>query len=535
MFDYIVVGAGSAGAVIASRLSENAANRVLLLEAGPSDSNPMFHMPGGAAEMLKSKKTNWHFYTPPQKSLNNREIFVPRGKGLGGSSSVNGMVYIRGHRDDYDRWAQQGNAGWSYAEILPYFKRSEDNVRGESLYHGVGGLLKVSDAPFKHELYDHFLAAAYECGHSKTEDFNGAQQEGFGRYQATLRDGRRSSSSAAFLTKAARARANLSIVTGAHVTKVVLNGSKVTGVEYRVGRSLKSEDCAKEVILSAGAIKSPHILQTSGIGRREDLERAGIQVLKELPGVGHNLQEHLDLLMNFSLTKPIALNDTATKIHLQIKTGLEYFLFNKGVATCNMIEAGGFVRSSAEETIPDLQMHFIPINMEGLIDPIPKQHGISIHTCQLRPDARGTVLPLDSNPLSSPVIDFNFLESERDWRAMVRSYEVTRDIVQSSAWGGLIGDSLHPSSHLTEEEAIRQFIRAHSETVYHPVGTCKMGSDEQAVVDNELRVHGLEGLRVADAAIMPSLIGGNTNAPCMMIGEKCADMILGRKLPAEAV
>jgi choline dehydrogenase len=533
MFDYIVVGAGSAGCVLAARLSENPQHKVLLLEAGPNDNNPLVHMPGGAAEILKSNKMNWQMYTVPQPALNNRRIYVPRGKLMGGSSSLNGMVYIRGHQWDYDHWSELGNAGWSYNEVLPYFKRSEDNVRGESRYHGVGGGLKVSDAPCQNILYDKFIAAGLELGYSATDDFNGAQQEGFSRYQATLRNGRRSSSAAAFLTREVRARANLSIVTGAHVTRVVLNGNRVTGVEYKVGRKLQQADASREVVLSAGAIKSPHILQTSGIGRREDLERAGIKVLKDLPGVGHNLQEHLDILVNFTCTKPITMNAAATQIPLQIKTALEYFLFNKGIATCNMIEAGGFVKSSDDLAIPDIQLHFIPILMHGLIDPIPKQHGMSIHACQLRPNSRGSVVPASADPLVSPLVDYNFLDNEADWKVIQRCYEVVRDIAQAKAWDGLMGEPSRPDSHLTDEGRIREFLRQVCETVYHPVGTCKMGSDEQAVVDNELRVRGLEGLRVADASIMPTLIGGNTNAPSIMIGEKCADLIQGHKLPAE--
>jgi choline dehydrogenase len=534
MFDYVVVGAGSAGCALANRLSENPQNKVLLLEAGPNDKHPMVHMPGGAAEVLKSNKMNWQMYTVPQPALNNRRLYVPRGKLLGGSSSLNGMVYIRGHKWDYDHWSELGNAGWSYAEVLPYFKRSEDNIRGESYYHGAGGGLKVSDAPCEHILYDKFIEAGLELGYQATDDFNGVEQEGFARYQATLRNGKRCSSAVAFLTPAVRARLNLTIVPGAHVTRLILNGSKVTGVEYKEGRKMRQVAVTREVVLSAGAIKSPHILQTSGIGRREDLERAGIKVLKDLPGVGYNLQEHLDILVNFTCTKPITMNAAATQIPLQIKTGLEYFLFNKGIATCNMIEAGGFVKSSPEMAIPDIQLHFIPILMHGLIDPIPKQHGMSIHACNLRPQSRGSVLPANADPLASPLVDYDFLDNEADWKVMQRCYEIVRDIAQAKAWDGLLGGPSRPDTYLTDEARIREFLRQVCETVYHPVGTCKMGVDEQAVVDNELRVRGIEGLRVADASIMPTLIGGNTNSPSIMIGEKCADLMLGRTLPPAA-
>ncbi len=535
MYDFIVVGAGSAGCAVAGRLSENPQNKVLLLEAGPNDKHPMVHMPGGAAEVLKSNKMNWQMYSVAQPALDNRRMYVPRGKVLGGSSSLNGMVYIRGHRWDYDHWSELGNAGWSYADVLPYFKRAEDNVRGESLYHGAGGGLKVSDAPSDHILFDKFIEAGLEIGYPATDDFNGVQQEGFARYQATLRNGKRCSSAAAFLTPDVRARLNLTILPDAHVTRVMLSGNKVIGVEYKQGRKLEQAAVKREVIISAGAIKSPHILQTSGIGRREDLERAGITVRKDLPGVGYNLQEHHDIVVNYTCTKPITMNAAATKIHLQIKTAIEYFVFNRGIATCNLIEAGSFVKSTPDKVIPDIQMHFVPIMMHGLIEPIPTQHGVTFHACNLRPESRGTVLPASADPLASPLVDYAFLDNEADWNVMKRCYEITRDVAQAKAWDGLLGESVRPDSVLSDEQRIREFVRKFSDTVYHPVGTCKMGNDELAVVDHELRVHGIEGLRVADASIMPTLVGGNTNAPCMMIGEKCADLILGKRLPVASV
>ncbi len=535
MFDFIVIGAGSAGCVVASRLSENPHHKVLLLEAGPNDKNPLIHMPGGAAEILKSKKMNWQMQSIPQPALDNRRMFVPRGKVLGGSSSLNGMVYVRGHRWDYDHWSELGNTGWSFAEVLPYFKRSEDNSRGASLYHGAGGGLKVSDAPSKSILFDKFIAAGLELGYAHTEDVNGSQQEGFTRYQATLRNGKRCSSAAAFLTPDVRARLNLTILPNAHVTRLILSGKTIVGVEYKCGRKIQKADVKREVVISAGAIKSPHILQVSGIGRREDLERARINVHKDLSGVGHNMQEHLDVVVNYTCTQPITMNEAATKLHLKIKTAIDYFVFNRGIATCNNIEAGSFIKSSSDIAIPDIQMHFVPILMYGLIDQIPKQHGLTFHACNLRPQSRGTVLPASNDPFASPLIDYNLLDNEIDWKVMQHCYEICRDVAQAKAWNGLIGEPVRPDRTLSDEERIHEFIRKFSDTVYHPVGTCKMGNDDTAVVDSELCVHGIEGLRVADASIMPTLIGGNTNAPSIMIGEKCADLILGKKLAPENV
>lgn len=526
MFDYIVIGAGSAGCVLASRLSEDPDNKVLLLEAGPKDSNPMIHMPGGCAEVLKSNSLNWQLWSTPQKELNNRKLFVPRGRMLGGSSGANGMVYIRGHASDYDDWAAAGNTGWSYKEVLPYFKKSEDQVRGANDFHGSGGELHVQNAPSDNPLFDLFIEAGKEIGIPHNEDFNGASQEGVGRFQCTIKNGKRQSSAVAFLQPALK-RSNLTVITGANVEQLIIKNDRVTGVEYSKGRSTKTVNVNKEVILSAGTVKNPQIMQLSGIGRPDDLERAGVKTVHELSGVGHNLQEHLDLLINYECTQPITLNGVH-RWDKQLKIGLDYFLFKKGIATHNNIESGAFIRSSEAESRPDIQYHFCPVYMLDLIGPVPKQHGITLHACNLRPQAQGSVTLASNNPNDAPLIDFNFLDNENDWQKMIKAFHLCRELMNSSGWQGYIGKPIGAPANAKSEDEIREAIKQIADTIYHPVGTCKMGIGDDAVVDPELKVHGLDGLRVADASIIPSLIGGNTNAPAIMIGEKCADMILGK-------
>ena len=529
MYDYIVVGGGSAGCTIASRLSEDPANKVLLLEAGPKDTNPMIHMPGGCAEVLKSNSLNWQLWSTPQKNLNNRKLFVPRGRTLGGSSSANGMVYIRGHASDYNDWAAAGNKGWSYKEVLPYFKKSQDQARGADDYHGAGGELHVQDAPSDNPLFDLFIEAGKEIGIPQNDDFNGAEQEGIGRFQCTIRNGKRQSSAVAFLRPAAK-RANLTVITGANVEKLELKGERAIGVHYRRGRASHRVKARKEIILSAGTIKNPQILQLSGIGHPDDLNRVGIATLHELTGVGRNLQEHLDLIIHYECTQPITLNGAA-RIDKQLMIGLNYMFFKKGVGAHNNIEGGAFLRSSSDEKRPDIQMHFCPAYMLDLTSPLPKQHGVTLHACNLRPKAQGTVTLASGDPSDQPLIDFNFLDNEQDWQKMISAFKISRELMHAAAWNGYLGKQLGPAANASSDEEIRAAIKEIADTIYHPVGTCKMGTDSSAVVGADLKVHGIDGLRVADASIIPSLIGGNTNAPAIMIGEKCADLILGRTLP----
>lgn len=523
MFDYIVVGAGSAGCAVASRLSEDPNRKVLLLEAGPKDSNPMIHMPGGCAEVLKSKTLNWQFWSEPQQHLDGRRFYVPRGRMLGGSSGANGMVYIRGHAKDYDDFAAAGNPGWAYKDVLPLFKRAETNVRGESEFHGGSGPLYVSDAPTEGILFDRFVDAGAEIGIPRNDDFNGAKQEGIGRFQCTIKDGRRWSSAVAYL-KPALGRPNLTVVTGALVHRLVLEGNRVTGVEYLRGSQRETVNAKSAVILSAGAVKNPQILQLSGIGHPDDLGRVGIKTRIALPGVGHNLQEHLDVLMHYEVTQPIAMNSHASQWE-QLKTGLKYFTTRTGVAAGNSIEAGGFVRSRPDLDRPDIQLHFVPAYMTGLTDPLPKQHGVTVHACKLRPESTGSVTLRSDNPHDAPVIDFNLLAAESDRATLRHCVGLIRDIMNARAWNGLIGREFTPGPQIRSETQIDQALTYLVDTVYHPACSCKMGQGEDAVVDHELKVHGVEGLRIADVSILPDLIGGNTNAPAMMIGEKLADLI----------
>jgi choline dehydrogenase len=526
MFDYIVVGAGSAGCAVAGRLSEDTSKKVLLLEAGPRDSNPMIHMPGGCAEVLKSKTLNWQFYSEPQKNLNNRRIYVPRGRMLGGSSGANGMVYIRGHASDYDDWEKAGNPGWAFKDVLPYFRAMEDNVRGANDFHGAGGPLYVNDAPTPNILYDKFIAAGAEIGIPPTDDFNGAQQEGMGRFQCTIKDGKRCSSAVAFL-RPALGRPNLTVVTGAHVKRLILKGDQVTGVEYLRGKSVQTAELNNngEVILSAGAIQNPQILQLSGIGHPDDLAAVGIKTQIALPGVGHNLQEHLDVVMHFAATQPITMNGITNSLVGQAKVALQYLFTKTGVAAGNGIEAGGFCRSDKSLTRPDIQLHFVPAYMTSLIEKLPKQHGVTVHACKLRPESTGTVTVRSDNPLDAPKIDFNFLDKESDFVTLRKCFSILRELMAAKAWDGLIGDEITPGKQVQSADDIDNAIRNITDSVYHPTSTCKMGNGDDAVVNHQLKVHKVQGLRVADASIMPNLIGGNTNVPAMMIGWKCAEMI----------
>lgn len=527
-YDYIIIGAGSAGCVLANRLSQDPANKVLLLEAGPKDKNPMIHMPGGCAEVLKSNKLNWKFTSTPQQQLNNKVYEIPRGKTLGGSSAANGMVYIRGHASDYDDWEKAGNQGWAYDQVLPYFKVLENQTNGADDFHGVGGELNVINAPSDNVLYDHFVQSGVDIGIPSNQDFNGQEQEGIGRFQATIKSGKRWSSASAFLTPILD-RDNLDVITDAHVCRILLENKKATGVEYTYKKKTRLISANKEIILSSGTIKSPHLLQLSGIGDKEELAAAGISTNHHLPGVGKNLQEHLDVIMRFGINKPLALNGQ-DKFPKNVKIAWDYFVHQKGIGACNNIEGGGFVKSKPELERPDIQLHFVPCNMGGLTDPLPKEHGVTVHACNLRPKSNGSVKAISNDPLAKPEVDFNFLSNEEDWPIMLAAVKLMRDMMHAPAWQGLFTEEIHPGKQYQSEAELKSVMGDITETVYHPVGTCKMGQDEMAVVDAQLKVRGIENLRVADASIMPTIIGGNTNAPAMMIGARCADFILGKQL-----
>ena len=524
MFDYIIVGAGSAGCILANRLSQNPSNKVLLLEAGPKDFNPMIHMPGGCAEVLKSNALNWKFESTPQEHVGNHIYDVPRGKTLGGSSSANGMVYIRGHASDYDEWEAAGNKGWAYLDVLKHFKSFENFCHGENDYHGQGGELNVIEAPGDNPLFDVFLNASAEAGYKTNDDFNGADQEGVGRFHATIKDAKRWSSATAFLTPAL-SRPNLTVITGALVSKVILEGDKAVGIEYFKGKKSKQVKASKEIILSAGTIKSPHILQLSGIGDEQDLKAAGIETKKHLVGVGKGLQDHLDWIVRYAINEPLGLNGQ-DRFPYNVKIAWDYFVHKKGIAACNNIEAGGFIKTRETLDRPDVQLHFVPCNMTGLTDKLPAQHGITLHACCLRPASSGSIKPADNNPASNPLIDFGFMSNKNDSQVMLDAIRVLRNIAKQPAFKSLIGEEITPGKQYQTDEELLLCLNDNTETVYHPTSSCRMGNDELAVVDERLRVHGISNLRIADASIMPSIIGGNTNAPAMMIGDKCAAMVL---------
>jgi choline dehydrogenase-like flavoprotein len=525
LFDYIIIGGGSAGCVLASRLSEDPTVTVCLLEAGPADSSVLIHCPAGLALLAQSSQANWAFETTPQKGFNGRKGYQPRGKVLGGSSSINAMVYIRGQREDYDHWAALGNPGWGYEDVLPYFKKSEHNERGADAWHGSGGPLNVMDLRSPNRFGPVFVEAAVQAGQKANADFNGADQEGVGLYQVTHRNGERCSAAKAYLTPHLD-RPNLTVITGALCTRVLMDGKRAVGVEYRQGGQLQQARANREVLLTAGSLQSPQLLLLSGIGPAADLQALGITTVHDLPGVGANLHDHVDVVQ---VVHAPHLKDlfgiSPTGLWRALKGIFEWRAHRRGMLTTNFAEAGGFIKSQPAEATPDLQFHFV---VGKLIDHGRKTvfgHGYSCHVCLVRPVSRGSLKLASKDPAQAPLIDPNFLGERDDMDRLVRGFKLMRGILGQPALAGLRGQELPISAQAQTDAQIEQFIRERADTIYHPVGTCRMGPSAMDVVDAELRVHGLQGLRVVDASVMPQVVSGNTNAPVIMIAEKAADLI----------
>ncbi|WP_108880750.1 choline dehydrogenase [Anderseniella sp. Alg231-50] len=526
-FDYIIIGSGSAGSVLANRLTENGRHTVLVLEYGGSDIGPLIQMPSALSIPLNTKTYNWGYLSEPEPGLNNRRITAPRGKVIGGSSSINGMVYVRGHARDFDTWSELGATGWAYADVLPYYKRMETSHGGEEGWRGTDGPLHVTRGERTNPLYHAFVDAAEQAGYPTTIDYNGQQQEGFGAMEMTVWKGRRWSSANAYL-KPAMKRDNLELVTRAKARRIVLENKRATGVEYEKGGRIKTANARREVIIAASAFNSPHLLQLSGIGDAATLKAAGIEPVHHLPGVGANLMDHLEVYFQLHSKKPVTLN---TRLGLISKglIGLQWLLFKTGLGATNHFESAGFIRSRAGIEYPDIQYHFLPgaIAYDG--KPATKGHGFQVHVGPNRSKSRGMVMPVSANPDDAPKLTFNYMSKDEDWTDFRSCIRLTREIIAQPAMQEFANGEIQPGDDVTSDAAIDDFIRRHAESAYHPCGTCKMGSekDPMAVVDPQCRVIGIEGLRVADSSIFPSIPNGNLNGPSLMVGEKASDHILG--------
>jgi choline dehydrogenase len=527
-YDFIITGAGSAGCVVASRLSESGRYRVLLLEAGPPDRNPWIHIPLGFARTYVDPVVNWRFETEPQQQLQNRRLYLPRGKTLGGSSSINGMVYIRGHHGDYDEWRQRGCEGWDWDSVLPYFKKAENQTRGGDEFHGVGGPLHVSDQPGRFELSEAMLGACVQAGIPRNPDFNGAQQEGCGYYQTTTLKRRRWSTAQAYL-KPARGRQNLVIRTGAHATRVLIENDRAVGVEYQTPQGPETARAAGEIIVSGGAYGSPQLLLLSGLGPAQHLLDIGVPVLRDMPAVGANLHDHFNSYVSWRCSKAITLNDLENSRLRKLSAGVRYALFRSGPMASNGIHAGLFTRSDPRLERPDIQLNFfewstLKRNKDGIVPhPFP---GFTISPVHLRPDGRGTVRLASADPLAPPAVLFDYLRTEYDMQAVIFGIRLARRIAEQPALMPFITAELQPGPAITSDAELAAYVRESGVSNQHPTSSCAMGHGPNTVVDPRLRVHGIDGLRVADASIMPVAVGGNTNAPTIMIGEKAAAMIL---------
>ena len=524
-FDFIVVGAGSAGCVLANRLSEGGTHTVLLLEAGPADRSAWIHIPIGYGKTMFHPRYNWGFETEPDPNMNGRRLYWPRGRGLGGSSSINGLIAIRGQPADYDRWAAMGNAGWAWKDVLPAFIRSESNSRGASAWHGASGPQCVSDIGARHELMEAIVRAGEELGVPRNDDFNGATQEGVGYYQLLTRRGLRCSSAVGYL-RPARARPNLEVRTDAHATRVIFEGTKAVGIEYRRAGRTEQARCSREAVLAAGALQSPQLLQLSGVGAAEQLSTLGIPMVANLPGVGENLQDHLQLRLIYRVSKPITTNDDLRSWHGKLRIGLQWLLNRSGPLAVGINQGGLFTRLMPDSATPDIQFHFATLSADvagGAPHPWP---GCTFSVCQLRPESRGTVRLASTDPLAAPSIRPNYLATGTDRRYAIASLRFARRLAATRALAPYLEREHRPGDELRSDDELLDFARQYGQTIFHPSGTCRMGTDAMAVVDAKLRVHGLAGLRVVDASVMPTLVSGNTHLPVVMIAERAAQMLL---------